>query len=598
MMASGLAVAQSASSPHPDPKAAALAYRASQEYEHKNDLMGALASLQQALQLAPGNLQYASALGELKQRLLQQHLESADQALAHDDVPEAIAQFQAALNIDPGNQAARQRLTAAQARLPRAESALERVAASTEIELKPRAGTVTFHFSGDSRQLLEQVATSFGLSATFDDNFRPRPLTLDLRDATFAQALGLATRLAHAMWTPRSATQVFFATETPENHRQFDRISTREFYVPDFATAQELNDLGSALRGIFDVRNLVLNSQRSLITVRAPKPVLDSVTTFIAGLSTGRPQVLLDVQVYQIDQTLLRNLGVQIPTQFQMIQIPPSVIALLSQGNIQQQIQNLINSGGLTPENLQAIQALLAQLQAQQASGLSSLLNQPFITFGHGQTLFAITYPGSFTANFRFDNSTVRQLEHITLRAAQGDTASMLIGTRFPVLTSTFGFSSNVAGGGLANFPSFNFEDLGITLKAKPQVHYSPLSLTSVASSPAQPEAAVTLDLELSIKSLAGASINSIPVIANRSYKGSVRLNDGEPAVVVGSISRSQIKSLSGIPGLGRIPALGRVFSQRNDNNSEDEVLVVVTPHVVRLPGAANPAPIYLPAGQ
>src|SRR5207253_3588665 len=145
-----------------------------------------------------------------------------------------------------------------------------------------------------------------------------------------------------------------------------------------------------------------------------PKPVLDSVTTFIAGLSTGRPQVLLDVQVYQIDQTLLRNLGVQIPTQFQMIQIPPSVIALLSQGNIQQQIQNLINSGGLTPENLQAIQALLAQLQAQQASGLSSLLNQPFITFGHGQTLFAITYPGSFTANFRFDNSTVRQLEHIT----------------------------------------------------------------------------------------------------------------------------------------------------------------------------------------
>src|SRR5205814_2508928 len=148
MMASCMAVAQSASSPHPDPKAAALAYRASQEYEHKNDLMGALASLQQALQLAPGNLQYASALGELKQRLLQQHLESADQALAHDDVPEAIAQFQAALNIDPGNQAARQRLTAAQARLPRAESALERVAASTEIELKPRAGTVTFHFSG------------------------------------------------------------------------------------------------------------------------------------------------------------------------------------------------------------------------------------------------------------------------------------------------------------------------------------------------------------------------------------------------------------------------------------------------------------------
>jgi len=172
LMAVCLAAAQSASAPQPDPKAAALAYRASQEYERKNDLMGALASLQQALELAPGNLQYANALGQLKQRLLQQHMESGRQALTRADAAEAIAQFQAALNIDPGSQDARQQLVAAQARMPHVETPLERVAASTEIELQTRPGAANFHFSGDSRQLLEQVASSFGVSASFDDNFR------------------------------------------------------------------------------------------------------------------------------------------------------------------------------------------------------------------------------------------------------------------------------------------------------------------------------------------------------------------------------------------------------------------------------------------
>ena len=109
--------------------------------------------------------------------------------------------------------------------------------------------------------------------------------------------------------------------------------------------------------------------------------------------------------------------------------------------------------------------------------------------------------------------------------------------------------------------------------------------------------AEVTLDLELSIKALSSTMFNNIPVIANRDYKGSVRLKDGEPALVVGAITRSLQRSSSGLPGFGYIPVLGSILTVNNRNNEDDEVLVIVTPHIVRLPDVLQSQSLVLPVG-
>jgi len=403
------------------------------------------------------------------------------------------------------------------------------------------------------------------------------------------------------MWVPISPTEVFFAANTPEKHREFDRMVLRTFYLRDFTTSQELNDISSVMRAMFDIRYVVVDVDQSVITLKAPQPVVEAATVFLENLSTARPQVLLDVQTYEVDGTLLRQLGVTVPVQFQLLQIPQSVIQSLNDRNIQQEIQQILSSGTLTPAQQQAIQALEAQLQNLQASGLTSLLNQPFITFGHGKTLFAATYPGQFAVNFNFNTSYVTELEHATLRAAQGNTATLLIGTRFPVLTSTFALpgQTQTQNVGLSNFPTFNYEDLGITVKAKPQVHlYPPQDQNWRELRGPDAASEVTLDLELAIKALAGSSFNGVPVISNRQYKGTVRLRDGEPGLVVGAITRDQERSLSGIPGLGQIPALGRLVSNSNVNNTEDELMVIITPHIVRLPGTLVMPDLAVPSGQ
>jgi general secretion pathway protein D len=115
-------------------------------------------------------------------------------------------------------------------------------------------------------------------------------------------------------------------------------------------------------------------------------------------------------------------------------------------------------------------------------------------------------------------------------------------------------------------FPSVSYEDLGLSMKAKPTVHG---------------DGSVSLQLELQVRSLTGQSNNGVPVISNREYKGSINLKDGEPAVVAGEISKTDTRSMSGIPGLGAVPILNQAMVSNTKEEDTDELMIILIPHVV-----------------
>ena len=178
------------------------------------------------------------------------------------------------------------------------------------------------------------------------------------------------------------------------------------------------------------------------------------------------------------------------------------------------------------------------------------------------------------TAALSLNESWVRSLEHMTLRASQGNDATFHLGTRFPILNASYApiFNSPQISKVLGNqtfvppFPSVNYEDLGLSVKVKPTIHGN---------------GDVSLQLELQVRSLTGQSANGVPVISNREYKGSINLRDGEPAVVAGEISHTDQRSLSGLPGIGVLPLLGAAAVDNTKNEEDDELMVVITPHVV-----------------
>ncbi|HEY8671626.1 MAG TPA: hypothetical protein VIL63_12340, partial [Terriglobales bacterium] len=300
---------------------------------------------------------------------------------------------------------------------------------------------------------------------------------------------------------------------------------------------------------------------------------LDAATQFLKSLDSTRPEVMLDVHIYQINHTLTRDIGVHIPNQFNLFNIPAGALAALGGQNIQDLINQLISSGGINQANNTAISALLAQLQSQQ-SQQNSIFSQPLATFGGGKTLTGVSLD-QLSAQLSLNEGWVQTLDHASLRASQGNDATFRMGSRFPILNASFAplFNSAAISQVIQNnsfqaaFPSFSYEDLGLTVKAKP-------SITSGSD--------VSLQLEITLRSLAGTSFNGVPVIGNREYKGSISLMDGEPAVVAGQVTRSEVRSLSGIPGFGQVPLLNKVTASNSKQLEYDELLVVITPHITR----------------
>jgi Flp pilus assembly secretin CpaC len=237
--------------------------------------------------------------------------------------------------------------------------------------------------------------------------------------------------------------------------------------------------------------------------------------------------------------------------------------------NIQDLINQLISGGGINQANSTAISALLAQLQSQQ----NSIFSQPLATFGGGKTFMGLSLD-QLTATLQMNESSVRSLEHAVLRAGEGQESTFRVGSRYPILNASFApvFNSPAIAKVIGNqsftapFPSFSYEDLGLTIKAKPQVHGT---------------SDVSLDLNVEVRSLGGAFLNGVPVLNNRQYKGTITVKEGEPAVVAGSISYTEQRSLSGIPGLGQMPGLSKITASNTQEDDEDEILLVITPHIV-----------------
>jgi len=528
-----------------------------------------------AARLAPQNVEYVTALAMVRQQLVFDHLRRGNENLSQGKLVEAQAEFRSASNLDPQNEFAQQRLRDSLVEwAPKTTGTPRVVAESEELRVVPAQGSHEFHFRGDSHALLTQVAGAFGVSVEFDDAVPSRRVHFDLDSADFYTAMRAASDVTGVFWAPLSEKQILVARDTSENHRQFDRMAMRTFYLPGATTPQDLTEMTTLLRTIFDIRFVAQQAQAGTLVVRAPAGVLDAATQVLESLGVSRPQVMLDVKIFQIDHQFTRAMGVHIPNDFTLINIPAgALLALTGLGgqSIQSLINQFISGGGINQANSQGLAGLIAQLQGQQ----NSIFSQPLATFGGGLTLMGLSV-GTLSAQLSLNSSWVKTLEHATLRTAQGNEATLRMGSRYPILNASFApvFNTPAIANVLQNgsfqapFPSFSYEDLGLTLKAKPTVYAN---------------SDVGLTFEMDFRTLAGQNINGVPVIANREYKGSVTLEDGETAVVAGSVSQSEQLSLNGIPGLGAIPGINKIMVSNSKMDVTDELLVVITPHVVDL---------------
>src|SRR5208337_3403902 len=437
---------------------------------------------------------------------------------------------------------------------------------------KPLDGLRDIHYRGDSKGLLTAIAASYGLSVLFDDNFPNRHVRFDLDNANFATAMRLASAVTKSFSVALEDTVLLAVVDNPENHRIFDRMGMRSFLIPGADSGQELNDLITSLKTLFDLKFVSLDVASRTITLRGTEAALKAATQFLGQMTGDKPEVMLDLQVFQLSRTYARQIGLHVPDSFNLY----SLGAALSG----------VNSG-------KSEATILATLESED----SSILSNPLATFGGGISFFGLSLD-QLSAELSVNESSVRALEHVQLRASQQKDATFKMRLRYPIQTSSYssitssvststlqslGLSSSqissLTSTASSTIPSVSYEDIGLVLKAKTLIHGT---------------SDVSLDLEIQFRTLGATTVNGNPIILNREYKGTTLLKEGEAAVVAGMITKSDEKSLSGLPAFSAVAGLGTLTSQRSTQEEDDELLILITPYVVDNPKRAAAQEIWM----
>jgi general secretion pathway protein D len=572
LLAAALADAPTHTTSKRDRKKAQKEYVAAMDALRAGDIANAKELLEKSLTLDPANIAAITARELVRQNDVHQEISEARRDLQSKQEAKAIAGFRKALAVDPSNLAAQQGLssTLAQNARDNADRPEVRYQDAEDIRIEPKDAPHDFHFKGDTRGLLEQVWNAYGIRPLIDSSVTSKQLRFDIDGADFATAITISGQMTKTFYVPISVNQALIFADTTENRRNFERLALRTFYIGEASTPQEINDAVTMLRTIFDLRFVTPAAASNQITVRAPIEMLNAATRILEDLYSGAPQVMLELNVYQVEQTLARDLGLAIPTQFTLFNVNTEAQKLLSSGN-QDLINQLISSGAINQANSSSIAALLAGLAT---GGSNSILSQPIATFGGGVTRSGVIVPGT-SLHASLNTSSFQALDHVMLRAAQSDPATFRDGTRYPILNASFApiFNTSAISSVLANqtftapFPSFSYEDLGLTLKATPTIHGS---------------RDVALKLEFQLRGLGATQLNGVPVITNREYNGTISVPMGETAVLAGMVSRQEQLSLQGLPGISRLPILGASTSVRNTQTDNAELLITIRPHLVR----------------
>jgi len=516
--------------PAPDAKGARAAFRLAQKAERRNDLATAFTAYREASEKDPSNASYI-----FRRELLRQ-------AYAWSLVRQG--QFAEAYAVDPTNDFARQQANRAEHPIaeaeplpPQSRSKLPSEDTTPPLALMPKEVRKAWDLRGDTKALYLAIGDAYGIHFDFEDEIQPVKAHLMLGESDFSEAVmaaGILTKSFAAPLTPRIA---LVAPDTSVKHQQYQRQCFRVLDASEIGPDAAITEAGNVLRNLLEMKEVQVNLAHKEILVRDETARVIQAAEIIRWLSHGQAQTVVEFQLLQVSVTRMRQLGI---LSTQSLSITPLA---LKAGPLT-----------LTPGTVTAAAAM----------------------FGGGVSLMALTMP-SATAEAIFSDGKTRSLQAVLVRGSDSQPATYTLGERYPIVTaivtyaSTGANSASTSGVPANSVPSFNYADIGLKVKVTPRVHGN---------------GDITLALESTSTALGTVSVNGNPTIENREFSSQMRLREGETVILSGMRTRSDSLSLTGLPGLAEVPGLGLLFGQRTTNTEDDDLLMIITPHVVRLGSA------------
>jgi general secretion pathway protein D len=527
-------------------------FREGRKAEAHKDWDTALVKYDKALQAEPENPKYIIHEKVARTQAALFHLKQGRRLLAAGRADEAMGEFQKAASIDPTNEAAAQelgRLLARQAAAKRArEEALQQALKAREeaagtggVQLKPWPTEPLAHFriSADSRKVYETLAKLADLNVAFTSDFQPRPVSVDLTNVKIEDALRVISYQTKTFWRAVTPNTILVVPDTPTNRRDYEEEVLKTIYLSNPLAAADRTAITTALKQVLGLQRIVDNPDSNAIIIRDTAAKVAAAEKMIRDLDQNKAEILVDVMVLEADRSRIRDLGLTPAT---------------------------VSPSGTITAGLQSVLAFLP-------SATSTSVNLGELTYRD----YALVLP-SAAANAVLNDSRTHILQNPQVRVTDGQTAKLRIGSRIPYATGSFMPSlgattgTTTAGYGLLTSTQFQYQDVGVNLDLTPRL---------LANGEVNLHASIEVSSLGADRVIAGLAQ---PTFNQRKIEHDIRLKEGEVNLLGGLIETKETQSTSGVPGLGQIPFLRYLFSTEHREKVETEVLVMLTPQVIRLP--------------
>lgn len=533
------------------------AFQAGKEMVENDQIEDGLSKFKEASKLDPQSAEYKTAYYQTRDRAISSFIEQADRYASAGNAEAAEKQYLRALSMDAINDRARAglRKLEMEGRHGQLLIAAEAALAKNELEsAKQKIATVlTENPNNEAAHLLQRSIAEKNTRPSAESqlamSFR-KPISLEFKDVSIKQVFEVIARSSGLNFLfdkdvkTDQKTSVFLKNSTIESAVFYTLLSNQlEHQVLDgntiliypntvakqkdyqemvirtfFLTNADAKAVANTLKTILKSRDVVIDEKLNMLIVRDSPDAIKLAEKLVALHDVAEPEVMLEVEILEVKRTRLLELGIRWPDSMTLTPLPS------------------LASGGLT---------------------LDDFRNRSSKTIG-------ISPSPSVTINARKNDSDANLLANPRIRARNHEKAKILIGDRVPNITTTATSTGFVA-------ESITYVDVGLKLDVEPTIYLDN-------------DVAIKVALEVSniVGEVNTKSGGKAYQIGTRTASTVLRLKDGETQVLAGLINDEDRSKANKVPAIGEIPVLGRLFGSTENNNEKTEIVLSITPRLIR----------------
>ncbi len=545
--------------------------RVGDELEKKGNWDGAVTAYREAVRKDPFNDELVNKLKHAKTKAAEQHFSQGRKWLKKRQIAEALQEFQIALGLDPEKQehhsalndawrlkTARQTLLDAKQieNLGRYDEALTLYESAVELDpdlteaiegitrvvqqqqqiesIGGSAEPVTLRFQNTRlKQVFEILARTANIDILFDKDVRDDLVTIFTKDTPFEEALNLILTTNQLFAKRAGPDRLLIIPDTKQKREQYEDLQIRTFYLSN----AKAKDMANLLRTILETKRVYVNEPLNTVVIRDHPNKIALAENVILANDRQDAEVVLDLEVLEVNRTKTKRIGLNFAKQAGFGAFP----------------------NGTTNFSTTA--------QTFTFRNLTSIAKDSYL----------FTFPSSVLMDFFKQESDAKTLANPKLRVLNNQKASINIGDKQPILLSTTNVLPGQATTGAlsttSTVTSIEFKDTGIKLTVEPTIHLNN---------------SITLRLQIEVTRLGDRVVlQADPEISQfrfgtRTADTALSMRDGETVVLAGLIQEEDRRSREGVPGIDDIPGLGDLLSNSNTDKITTEVIVVITPRIVR----------------